>query len=409
MTWLISYANLTNEQISAVEAPVTSHRFIMGAPGSGKSLVLVHRASRLRTRYKVAPSRYRILVFTNVLKDYIRSACLQLGIEDECVSTFDHWCREYHEEYIGKPPWDDRSRKPDFTTIRRSVLEHARASNRRTLDFVLVDEGQDLDPFAFEILTTVAEHVTVCADYKQQIYDDGASEPGIAASLGLRGANFNLLSAFRCSPSLVPLAAAFVQDPEERRLFVDQCRIWAGATQRPLLYFAPDFGSERERLVEIVRERLVENERIAILLPQTRQVAGFAQSMTKFGIQVEAQTASRKNSFHKLNFNSQRPKIMTYHSAKGLTFDSVLMPRLVEKSFTSVSPANRKRLIFVGLTRATNWAYLSSVESQQLGLLDNLSSNGSQEIVAIQRGSRSPSTDQSDNGTSANPTIDDLI
>ena len=30
---------------------------------------------------------------------------------------------------------------------------------------------------------------------------------------------------------------------------------------------------------------------------------------------------------------------MTYHSAKGLTFDSVLMPRLVENSFPNTSPA----------------------------------------------------------------------
>ena len=40
--------------------------------------------------------------------------------------------------------------------------------------------------------------------------------------------------------------------------------------------------------------------------------------------------------------------IITYHSAKGLTFDAVLTPRLVEKSFVNVSAPNLKRLIFVG-------------------------------------------------------------
>ena len=63
---------------------------------------------------------------------------------------------------------------------------------------------------------------------------------------------------------------------------------------------------------------------------------------------------------------------MTYHSAKGLTFDAVLTPRLVEKSFVNVSAPNLKRLIFVGLTRATNWAYLSCVEAQRLGAFDQV-------------------------------------
>jgi len=35
-------------------------------------------------------------------------------------------------------------------------------------DFVMVDEGQDLDGSAFEILNAVAAHVTTCMDSKQK-------------------------------------------------------------------------------------------------------------------------------------------------------------------------------------------------------------------------------------------------
>ncbi len=409
MAWLVAYANLSEEQIKAVQAPVTPHRFIMGAPGSGKSLVLVHRAASLRNRCKTVPSRYRILVFTNVLKDYIRTACLQLGIEDECISTFDHWCREYHEEHIGQTRWDSKSSRPDYSATRRAVLEHARGRERKLLDFVLVDEGQDLDASAFETLTAVADHVTVCADYKQQIYDGGATEPDIAARLGLRGANINLLSAFRCSPALVPLAAEFVDDAEERRMFVEQSRTWSGSTERPLLYLAPDFDAERERLVEMVRERMIATERIVILLPLRRQVAGFARALTEFGIKAESQTANQRNSLRKIDFNSPNPKVMTYHSAKGLTFDSVLMPRLVEDSFANASSANLKRLMFVGLTRATNWAYLSCVRSQQLGLLDDLNRDDKRGIIEIQTGAHPAATEKTASDAGGVVTIDDLL
>lgn len=409
MAWLVPFANLSDEQIRAVEAPVSSHRFIMGAPGSGKSLVLVHRAARLRVKYNVIPSRYRILVFTNVLKDYIRSACSQLGIEEECITTFDRWCVEYHEEHIGNRPWDNRNKRPDFPRIRKAVLEHARGIRRKLLNFVLVDEGQDLDQSAFQILTAVAEHVTVCADYKQQIYDHGASEFDIAVRLGLKGANFNLLSAFRCSPDLVPLAAAFVLEPEERQRFVDQTRTWSSTTERPLLFIAADAQAERQRLATIVRERLTENERIGVLFPQTRQVAGFAKAMDEFGITVEAQTANRRNSLLSLDFNSPKPKLLTYHSAKGLTFDSVLMPRVVESSFSSSSPAHLRRLLFVGITRATKWVYISTVTSTPLDLLNEVLVKNPTQPAEIQRDYGASTLDNSERKTAPDPTIDDLI
>ena len=263
MAWLVPYSNLTEEQIRAVEAPISSPRFIIGAPGSGKSLILVHRAARLRARQNIKSSRYRVLVFTNVLRNYIRSACLQLGIEDECVSTFDGWCADYHKKHIGKQPWNARTKQPDFNATRKAVLAHARATRIKGLDFVLIDEGQDLDKLAFEILSAVASHVTVCADSKQQIYDTGTTEGEIATRLGLRGANINLLSAFRCSPDLVPLAASFIDDPDEKNFFVEQTRTWSDATEIPLLYLAPDFSLERERLADVIRERLYANERVA--------------------------------------------------------------------------------------------------------------------------------------------------
>lgn len=44
----------------------------------------------------------------------------------------------------------------------------------------------------------------------------------------------------------------------------------------------------------------------------------------------------------------------------GLTFDTVLLPRLTPKSFPSMAPERIGRLLFVALTRATRWAYMST-------------------------------------------------
>ncbi|MCX6879669.1 MAG: ATP-binding domain-containing protein [Verrucomicrobia bacterium] len=58
-----------------------------------------------------------------------------------------------------------------------------------------------------------------------------------------------------------------------------------------------------------------------------------------------------------VDFESTVPKISTYHSAKGLTFDSVLLPKLVRTNWKNFSPHLRKNMLLVGITRATQWVY----------------------------------------------------
>ena len=63
---------------------------------------------------------------------------------------------------------------------------------------------------------------------------------------------------------------------------------------------------------------------------------------------------------------------MTFHSAKGLTFDSVLLPRLVQKSFNWLPEEKIDILIFMAITRATRWAYFSTQEDDSLDALGKI-------------------------------------
>ena len=82
------------------------------------------------------------------------------------------------------------------------------------------------------VLHTVARHVTVAADRKQQLYDHGASEEEIAHRLGLARRNVSLLGAFRCSPYIVPLGAALITDPAEAKVFREQTLTAAASARR---------------------------------------------------------------------------------------------------------------------------------------------------------------------------------
>jgi len=150
-----------------------------------------------------------------------------------------------------------------------------------------------------------------------------------------------------------------------------------------LFYKAKDFNDELERLIEVIRDRQMIDKRIGILLPSKRYIYGMANDLIAQGLEVEIQTRKEEH-IGKLDFTTTNPKLITYYSAKGLTFDSVLLPRLSPGFFKRESEDRLKRLLFVGITRATEWVYMSTINGRELSLLNKLEKLALQGKVMIQ-------------------------
>lgn len=361
MTWLPPLERLTTDQTSAVQAHADRPLILRGGPGSGKTIVLLHRARQLGL-LTGRPDKVAVLVYTNVLKDFLRSALPELGLEEETVLTFDHWCRLRYLELIGPPPVDKQGH-PDFALIRKGLLSRlSKGSTPPLLDVALVDEGQDLDDDCYALLHLSARHVTVAFDLKQSLYRE-AGESSIRHALGSTAREIDLQATYRACPYVVDLACEFIADADEKEAFRTRAATLQTERQTPLLYLAADEADERHRLVEILRERLLRNERVAILFPTFAQVGLFAEFLRTQGILAAPQPQTDlKGRRTPLDFASGRPAVLTYHSAKGLTFDTVLMPG-VTRTAIRARHTSARRMLFVAITRATHWAYLSSVAS----------------------------------------------
>lgn len=392
-TWLLPVGDLTPDQTRVVVMPPDRNRVIFGVAGSGKTQVLIHRAAYLAKACNLSPEKYRIFVFTNVIKQYIKSGIQFLGLNEDTVSTFDHWCRLFFEKEISKKlPWSGRT--VNFDEIRCNVLDRlkSRPSLQKTMDFVLVDEGQDLSPQAFEILSLVANHVTVFADRMQQIFEEGAGEDQILARMGIRKENATLLGAYRNSPYVAKMASYFVDDDVLRRQYLSQVGTQQMTKERPLCFIAGNHEEEMDRMAQVVRQRQLMNERVGIIVTTNKLVHGFAAAMKERGIDLERAVPPKKHGMPaEYDFGNDLPKIATYHSAKGLTFDSVLLPKLTGNAFGHIGADGlRRRMMFVGIARATQWVYLSTIKGMEIRELSLLEEAAAKKHLTMQDGYRPP-------------------
>jgi len=211
MSWLVPFSALTPEQQDAVCLDDDNHKVIIGGPGSGKSLVLLHRLSYFFEKNNYNPDAVHFFVYTTSLKDFIKSSTEIFNIPEQCITTFDKWCVETYKKYISTSlPYTDsgKYKMPDFAKIRTKLHEQitTRKINIPLYNAVLVDEAQDMDQEAIEIICAIAKHVSVVMDEKQQLYNDRLAELDILRILNIKRHNVALLSAFRCNPGLMKIS-----------------------------------------------------------------------------------------------------------------------------------------------------------------------------------------------------------
>jgi len=283
---------------------------------------------------------------------------------------------DYYRTHIGgRLPWKDKSF--DFVAIRDAVITKISASREKIFRFILVDEAQDLSPELLAILRQVSEHVTVCADQKQQLYDTGSSVNQIASSIGIQKSNISLIETFRCCPYIVEVAAGLIENPTERAAYLNQARSSQSEREKLVYYLASSAEDEKTKLADAVRGRLTRGERLAVLFPQKRQAFGYAKGLGELGLEVENPD--------QVDFSTPKPKLLPYHSAKGLTFDSVFLPRLLDEAFYQTNLDRKRKQLFVGITRAVNWVYMTNNKEGGFEPLNELLSGAAARNITFRR------------------------
>lgn len=379
---------MTPVQRQVVEMPPEENGFVVGSPGSGKTQVLVQRAAYLVQYHRISPRKIRIFIFTDVIEEFIRSEIRKAGFPEEIVTTFDHWCHSFYIAHISQDlPRVYINGRVDYEKTQFAVFDALRRNEslQKSLEFALVDDGQNLTPEMCEILCLAAQRVTVMADPHHKLCHKGTSESFFLDKFGLSKRDFFLQRDYRSSPAVAQLASHFIEEDHYRNAYLSQTRNAEGSSKGPLCYVASSEENELVHLSQIVQQRQVMKDTVGILLPTHSLVHRIAKALKDRGIETEKAIAKdAQNVIHTpYDFGNDLPKVTTYHMAKGLTFDSVLMPHLAESAFAKIPSSLRHRLLFLGISRASRWIYMSTVKGEEFREMDILKAAGNKGHLRI--------------------------
>ena len=289
----------------------TDNSFIVkGCAGSGKSILALWKAKQIQDENL---GSYQMIVFTKSLKQYISDGVQQVGISANNVDYHWHW-----KNRRNCPPADyiivDEAQ--DFS--KEDILEFKKSARKALL--LYGDSAQQLFSFIQDKRTVSMEEIAVFTGYQTEQLVFNHRLPKKIARLAEKISSTNDDLEGRCTNE--------------------------GVKKPKILKFS-SFEAQMDKIAEIIKNGNFED--VGILFRHNTEVERAYNYLRSKGLNVEARFNGQTMD---LNFNSDNPKILTYHSAKGLQFEVVFIPECVCSNNDDRNP------LYVAMTRAYSELYI---------------------------------------------------
>ena len=226
-------------------------------------------------------------------------------------------------------------------------------------DYIIVDEIQDFDKDEImQFINAARKCYFFFGDTAQSIYrafgketltiDQISSMTGIAVS--------RLYNNYRLPKPVAKITQGYLGLTEEQdkvREYSESLYLSSENTL-PVFIECDSKQGQIERIVSLINDNKYRN--VGILVPENDLVLEIMNAFTtsKFACEFKY-NAGYNDSKNKdtLNFKSERPKLMTYHSAKGLQFETVILP-----FYQGANNSDEKKALYVAMTRTYRNLYV---------------------------------------------------
>ena len=360
----------------------SGHQIIKGPPGSGKTLVLVHRCCHV---FKYNPQVKRVLLtcYNIALVGYLKGLIQEKGLcaDDIEVRHFFDLCARI----LGEPVHFENEESDYYERITHRVLDILLKGQSRVdpFDAILIDEGQDFDGEMLKVLLNLLKpggDLVISLDSYQDLYRRRVSwkSLGIKASgrtRHLRRVYRNTLEIFDFTQrfigksqetekqlALLPNDFAFHGELPDLRQFQNLDEIEAFLTRD--LTRCIQVGEYRRPEIAVIYDDKVygpsrfayDNRSLPMRILRTLETSGIPT------VWVSQDVRSKEM----YDITTDRVSLISIHSSKGLDFDLVYLVGIDHIRPTEETRDSLISLLYVAMTRAKYRLVIPYVEETEL-------------------------------------------
>lgn len=320
VSWDVEEEYMDDDQLDLIEMNIDKSMLVTGCAGSGKSVIAMHKAEQVaKTGASVI-----LIAYTKSLSAFMRE-----GIDEKTLPY------KFHHHY----KWRKKLKMP-------------------SADYIIVDEIQDFTrEEILEFMRAARKAYFFFGDSAQSIYKQyGKNTISIEEISALTGLTpMQLYNNYRLPRTIAKITQGYVGvnvNPYEDKIYQNK--------EKALPHFVHLDGFDEQitaiqSLIEKYTQNIFDNQTIGILLPSNDLVIKTCQRLQELDISCEFKyTDDNSDRFvDTLDFESFLPKLMTYHSAKGLQFDVVILPLYV-----GASDDESRKALYVAMTRTMHHLYV---------------------------------------------------
>lgn len=316
--FMIKESELDDIQQKVLDQTLDKSCIVTGCAGSGKSVIALHKAKRIQNE---RGDDYRIIVFTKALCDYMNDGRKQLGLTQQ---FYYHW------------QWKHRR-------------------NMECADYIIVDEIQDFTREEIqEFIAAAKKNFFFFGDTGQSIYTTLKETLPVESirSMCPSSKEFPLYYNYRLPKPIAKITQDYVGvdvDP-----YGDGSVYRSEENAQPHIIKYTNLDEQINAIARIIKRRSLTD--VGILVPSNEMIPKISQMLNTKGIDHEIRYNNKTSwteSKDTLNFTTTNPKLMTYHSAKGLQFETVFIPGVMDALDTGA-----RKALYVAMTRTFRDLYV---------------------------------------------------
>ena len=308
-SFYVKDSELDDYQVKVINKKTDNSYIVKGCAGSGKSILALWKAKQIQDEHK---GTYIYIVFTKALMQYMADGIKEVGISQRNVDYHWHW-------------------------VNRAGCPSA--------DYIIVDEAQDFSKEDIELFKSKARKALLLyGDSAQQLYTFIQDKKTVSMEDIQYFTKFpveQLVFNHRLPKKIARVAQYINSENDELE---ERCTV--EGTEKPKILEYPTVEKQYDAIIELIQNKHMED--VGILFRQNDEVEEAYNYFQEHGLNVEAKFGKHMD----LDFTSDNPKLMTYHSSKGLQFENVFLPDC------TVEDDDNRNPLYVAVTRTYQSLYI---------------------------------------------------